>query len=73
MNFEEKMLELEEVIKKLESGQIGLSESMELYEKGVRLSAECSTLLDQAQQKISKLVEENGQKTEVPFRPTSEN
>ena len=72
MSFEEKMKELEDVISKLESGQVGLSESMELYEKGVRLSIECSTLLEQAQQKISKLVEESGQKIEVPFRPTSE-
>ncbi|MBQ1948474.1 MAG: exodeoxyribonuclease VII small subunit [Clostridia bacterium] len=72
MDFETKMKELEEIIRKLESGQAGLAESMELYEKGVRLSAECSALLEQARQKIVKLVEDNGQKAELPFSPNPE-
>lgn len=72
MDFETKMKELEEIIRKLESGQAGLAESMELYEKGVRLSAECSALLEQARQKIVKLVEDNGQKVEISFSPKPE-
>ena len=72
MDFEAKMKELDEIVKKLESGQTGLSESMELYEKGVRLSAECGQMLEQARQKITKLIGTEDAPTEVPFQHIGE-
>ena len=65
MKFEEAMHELEETVKKLESGQATLEESMELFEKGVNLSRECQKLLADAQLKVTKLIAEND--TEVKF------
>lgn len=65
MKFEEAMHELEETVKKLESGDATLEESMELFEKGVTLSRTCQKLLGEAQLKVTKLIAEND--TEVNF------
>lgn len=65
MKFEEAMHELEETVKKLESGDATLDESMELFEKGVTLSRTCQKLLGEAQLKVTKLIAEND--TEVNF------
>ena len=59
MKFEEAMSELENTVKKLESGETTLEESMELFEKGVKLSRLCQKLLNDAQLKVTKLVAES--------------
>lgn len=64
MKFEEAMKELEETVKKLESGETTLDESMELFEKGVGLSRVCQKLLEEAQLKVTKLISENGEEVE---------
>ncbi len=55
MTFEKAAEELEKIIQKLEDGDAELSESLKLFERGVELSAYCSKLLDEAQQKIGLL------------------
>jgi len=65
MKFEEAMKGLEEIVKKLESGETTLDESMELFEKGVSLSRVCQKLLTEAQFKVTKLISES--ETEVDF------
>ena len=65
MKFEEAIKQLEETVKKLESGEVTLDESMELFEKGVALSRTCQKLLDDAGLKITKLLGNNGE--EVDF------
>ena len=65
MKFEEAMLELENTVKKLESGETTLEESMELFEKGVKLSRVCQKLLSEAQLKVTKLIAESD--SEVKF------
>lgn len=57
MKFEEALKELEETVKKLESGETTLEESMELFEKGVGLTKECSKLLKGAELKVTQLLE----------------
>ena len=64
MKFEDAIKELEETVKKLESGETTLDESMELFEKGVSLSRTCQKLLDEAQLKITKLLSANGEEVE---------
>lgn len=66
--FETMMEQLEEITAKLESGELSLSESMEMFEKGVSLTKACSKLLSDAEQKIVKLTKTpEGEITEVPF------
>ena len=64
MKFEEAMLELEDTVKKLESGETTLEESMELFEKGIKLSRVCQKLLSEAQLKVTKLIAENDSEVE---------
>ena len=55
--FENAMSELEKVISSLEKGEAPLDEAMGLYVRGVELVKFCNSKLDDAEKKISKLVE----------------
>ena len=68
-NFETNLKELESVVKALESGDISLEDMLELYEKGIHLTKECTSALDSAEQKISILMKnrETGEMAEEPF------
>lgn len=57
--FEESLNELEEIATKLESGNLGLDEAIKEFEKGIKLSKECSEKLDEAEKKINILVQGN--------------
>lgn len=56
MDFEKRLGRLEEIVQKMEKGDLGLEESMKLFEEGVRLSRECQTQLTSAEAKVKKLV-----------------
>ena len=55
MSFEEALGRLDEIVRKLESGDMLLSDSLALYEEGTGLIKICSKMLDQAEQKVVKL------------------
>ncbi len=63
-SFEKSLERLEEIVKKLESGECSLEESIELYKTGATLCNECSKLLENAKLTIKTLsdaeVEKNG-------------
>lgn len=64
LSFEEALNRLEEITGKLESGEVSLEESVELFEKGIELSKICSKRLNDAKQKIISLEEaESGENT----------
>ncbi|MBP8619262.1 MAG: exodeoxyribonuclease VII small subunit [Clostridia bacterium] len=66
--FEDNLKELEEVVTKLETGNLGLDEAIEEFEKGMKLSKECTKKLDEAEKRINILVEnENGDVIEEKF------
>lgn len=56
MDFEKKLGRLEEIVQKMERGELGLEESLKLFEEGVRLSRECQGQLSQAETKIKTLM-----------------
>ncbi len=62
-NFEESIKRLEEIVRALESGEIGLDESLKLYEEGIALVRVCNQKLEDAEQKIRILEENNGETT----------
>lgn len=68
MSFEEAMVRLEEIVALLERGESPLEESLALFEEGSKLMKRCGSLLDQAEQKVTKLVSAAGM-TEVSFDP----
>ncbi|TIX50173.1 exodeoxyribonuclease VII small subunit [Alteraurantiacibacter aquimixticola] len=56
MSFEDALKALEEVVKRLESGEVPLDESIALYERGEALRGHCQARLDAAQARIEKIV-----------------
>lgn len=59
--FEKAMARLEQIVAALESGKATLDDSLKLFEEGTKLTAYCSRLLKEAEQKIVKLTDvENG-------------
>jgi exodeoxyribonuclease VII small subunit len=58
--FEDALHELEVIVRKIESGEHFLEENLELFERGIALTRQCSSKLDAATQRIKKLVDENG-------------
>jgi exodeoxyribonuclease VII small subunit len=70
VSFEAALKELEGIVKQLESGEAKLEESLQLFERGVRLSRFCSQKLEEAEKKIEMLVKDSrGEYTTVPFEP----
>ncbi len=55
ITFEQAMTELEEIVRKLENGQIPLEEAVKTYEKGIELKKICEEKLKNAEMKIEKL------------------
>ena len=56
MSFEEALSALEATVRRLESGDVPLDESIALYERGEKLRVACQARLDAAQAKIDKIV-----------------
>ncbi len=54
-NYEQSILRLEEIVQLLEDGELSLDESMKLFEEGTKLSAQCYTALEKAEQKITSI------------------
>lgn len=56
MNFEQTLARLEDIVKKMESGNISLDESIEIYQEGLTLSKQCSSMLEEAEGKVMAIV-----------------
>ena len=56
MTFEDALRALEDVVRKLESGEVPLDDSISLYERGEELRKHCQARLDAAQARIEKIV-----------------
>ena len=54
-NFEDKLARLEEITTSLENSEIGLEDSIQLFEEGVKLSKECLSVLEKAELKVNTL------------------
>ena len=66
--FEESMTELEDIVTKLEAGDITLDASLELFEKGIKLAKTCQEKLDDAEKKVKILTtNEDGEMTAEDF------
>ena len=69
--FEESLAELEQLVERMEQGHLALEESLKLFERGVQLTRTCQKALKEAGQKVSILLEENGEPTLKPFNDES--
>ena len=60
LNFEESLKELEEIVKKLEVGDVPLDDAIEEFNKAMKLAKSCDEKLKKAEESITKLVKDNG-------------
>lgn len=60
LSFEENLEQLEEIVKKLEAGDVPLDDAIEEFNKAMKLSKACDEKLKKAEETITKLVKENG-------------
>jgi exodeoxyribonuclease VII small subunit len=57
-SFEEMMEELESIVQKLDNENVSLEESLDLYQRGMKLSASCEETLKNAENKVNELLKE---------------
>jgi exodeoxyribonuclease VII small subunit len=56
MNFEDALAELEGIVRRLEGGQVKLDEAIQSYERGAQLKRHCEKKLNEAQQRVDRIV-----------------
>lgn len=62
LNFETSIKELEEIVSKLEKGDIELDKAYELFEKGIILAKNCENKLKNIENKVNKIIEDGKEK-----------
>ena len=56
MSFEDALAELEQIVRRLEGGQVKLDEAIISYERGAQLKRHCDRKLNEAQQRVDRIV-----------------
>lgn len=68
ISFEDNMKKLEEIATELEKGDLDLDTSVSKFEQGMKISKQCSEILEKAEKKITMLIKgDNGDITEENF------
>ncbi len=71
-DFEKSLQYLEKIVSNMESGELGLEESLEQFEKGIKLAKNCQDTLANAELRVEQLIEKNGLQQTVPFEDLDE-
>lgn len=66
-DFETQMHALEQLVERLESGELSLDDAMKTFEQGIRLTRDCQTALDKAEQKVQVLLGDGGDERLEPL------
>lgn len=69
MNFEKTMEKLEQIASELEKGDLNLEESLTKFEEGMKLSKKCNEIIENAEKKITILLQKDGELVEEDFTP----
>ncbi len=68
MNFEQSLQRLEEIVRRMERGDVPLQEALQLFEEGTTLVTSCNRLLDDAELKVVQLTKgADGEPRETEF------
>ncbi len=65
--FEEALEKLEEIVRRMEAGEMSLEESLKAFEEGIKLSRLCAKKLDEADRRVEILLREEGELATKPF------
>ncbi len=71
-DFEQSLADLESLVTQMENGDLTLEASLNAFEEGIKLTRECQTMLDQAEQKVQILTSQNGELKAEPFNTEQE-
>ena len=71
-DFEKSLQQLEKIVGSMESGELGLEEPLEQFEKGIKLAKTCQDTLANAELRVEQLIEKNGLQQTVPFEDIDE-
>ena len=66
-NFEQSMQDLEKIVTELEKGDLNLDESVKKFEEGMKIAKQCNNMLEEAEKKITILLEKDGELEEKDF------
>jgi exodeoxyribonuclease VII small subunit len=69
-SFEEKLEELELIVRELENGEVDLDDAINKYTEAMKIAKECSVKLDSATKAVNKILKENGELED--FKPLEE-
>lgn len=58
--FEEKLSDLESIVKELENGNVDLDDAINKYTEAMKLAKECSKKLDEAEKAVNEILQEDG-------------
>lgn len=70
--FEKSLQRLEKIVGRMESGELGLEESLAQFEQGIKLAKACQDTLANAELKVEQLIEQNGLQQTVPLEDLDE-
>ena len=71
-DFEKSLQQLEKIVSRMESGELGLEESLAQFETGIKLARTCQDTLANAELRVEQLIEKNGLQETVPFEDLDE-
>jgi len=71
-DFEKSLNQLEKIVSQMESGELGLEESLAQFEKGITLARSSQDTLAKAELRVEQLIEKNGLPQAIPFEDTDE-
>lgn len=66
-SFESQIENLEKIVAELENGELSLDESVSKFEEGIKISKECNKILEEAEKKITILINNDGETKEEEF------
>ncbi|TBU94593.1 exodeoxyribonuclease VII small subunit [Stutzerimonas kirkiae] len=67
LDFEKSLADLQQLVERLESGELSLEDSLACFEQGIGLTRDCQAALDQAEQKVKVLLQQGDELREQPF------
>ncbi len=67
-SFESQIENLEKIVAELENGKLSLDESVSKFEEGIKISKECNKTLEEAEKKITILINNDGETKEEEFK-----
>jgi exodeoxyribonuclease VII small subunit len=72
-DFEKSLQNLEKIVSHMESGELGLEESLAQFENGIKQARTCQDNQANAEFRVEQLIEKNGLQQTVPFEDLDEN